>query len=63
MMRQVEWTARAWIFSLPLGAFPGVVERVRGMPLRAAALVAGLDERLLNWRPPDGSWSVKEHLG
>src|SRR5689334_13475536 len=63
MIRQTEWTARTWAFDLPIGAFPAVLERVRGTPARAEALIAGVDEHALARQPADGSWSAKEHLG
>lgn len=63
MIPQLEWTARIWSFDLPVGAFPLLLERVRGTPVRAAALVAAFEERALALRPPDGSWSAKEHIG
>lgn len=62
MIPQLEWTARVWAFDLPIGAFPALLERVRGTPLRAAALVDGCDEKALGLRPSDGTWSVKEHV-
>ena len=63
MIRELEWTARTWTFDLPVRAFPALLERVRGTPVRAAALVADVDEQLLARRPAAGGWSIKEHLG
>lgn len=53
---------RRWSFTLPVGAFPAVLERLAGLPPRAAALVAGVSEATLAQRPM-GTWSAKEHLG
>jgi DinB superfamily len=56
------WTARTFTFDLPCSAFPAVLERLRGTPARAADLVAGVGEPLLERRVGD-AWSVKENLG
>jgi DinB family protein len=56
------WLERRWAFDLPVAAFAAVVERLDGMPVRAAALVDGISDTLLSSRPSSG-WSVKEHLG
>ena len=62
MASLVPWLERRWSFDLPVGAFPAVLERLIGTPLRAAALVAGVPEVMLQTRRSHG-WSVKEHLG
>lgn len=51
---------RTWRFELSVEAFPNILERVRGTPPRAAALVVGYSEDSLGVRT-DG-WSAKEHL-
>lgn len=56
------WTARTFAFDLPCSAFPAVLERLRGTPPRAADLVAGAGEPVLDQRIGD-AWSVKENLG
>src|SRR5262245_57202652 len=62
MLPLIPWVERRWSFDLPPGAFPVVLERLVGTPVRAIALVAGLSETMLGTRP-SGAWSVKEHLG
>jgi len=62
MVQLIPWIERQWAFNLPVGAFPSVLERLRGTPARAADLVAGAADANLSHRP-DGKWSVKEHLG
>lgn len=62
MIPLTRWVERRWSFHLPPGAFPAVIERLAGLPPRAAALVAGMSEPTLAHRPTD-KWSVKEHLG
>ena len=61
-MAPMPWFERRFNFDLPVGAFPAVLERLRGTPARAAALVAGVPEALLSVRR-DGNWSAKEHIG
>jgi hypothetical protein len=61
-IKLVAWTARTFTFDLPLGAFPAVLERLRGTPARATELISGAAENLLSMRL-NGKWSVKEHLG
>src|SRR5690606_17126245 len=62
MIKPMPWIGRSFVFGLDPAAFPMVLERLRGTPARAAALVDGLPETLLasGW---EGSWSVKEHIG
>jgi hypothetical protein len=62
MLPLVPWVKRRWSFDLPPGAFPAVLERLYGTPVRAAALVTGRPDAILGTRP-SGGWSVKEHLG
>jgi hypothetical protein len=47
---------------MPLGAFPALLERLRGTPLRAAEMVAGVADERLRYRP-GGAWSAKRHMG
>lgn len=62
MIGLMDWTSRHWTFDLAPGAYPAVVERLRGTPARAEALVVGADDAQLRTRV-DGRWSVNEHLG
>ena len=62
MIDPTRWFERRWNFSLPIGAFPAVLERLRGTPVRVAALVGGIPEGVLGARNGD-TWSAKEHLG
>jgi DinB superfamily len=61
MITPIRWFDRAFTFNLPLGAFPAVIERLRGTPARAAALVAGVPAHVLTHRT-NGKWSVQEHI-
>jgi hypothetical protein len=62
MIAQTPWLDRDFTFNQAIGAFPPLIERLRGTPGRAKEFVAGLSEGLLA-APVGGKWSVKEHLG
>src|SRR5262245_4213682 len=62
MIQPIRWLQREFTFDLPIGVFPAVIERLRGTPARAAALVSGVSEEILGTRV-NQKWSVKEHLG
>ena len=59
--RPHPWFDRTWVFTLPIGAFPAVLERLRGTPVRAEELITGVPDAMLRIRP-NQTWSVKEHL-
>jgi len=40
-----------------------IVKKVRSLPDRVAALLAGLSEPELRWRPGESEWSIKEVCG
>ena len=61
-MNRTKWVEREFDFSLPLGVFPCVLERLRGTPARLEELVRGLPHEILTERR-DGKWSVQEHVG
>src|SRR5215472_15558852 len=62
MIQPIPWTHREFTFDQPIGVFPAVLERLRGTPPRASALVTGVSEEILGTRVNE-KWSVKEHLG
>lgn len=62
MIKPMPWIGRSFTFGLDVGAFPMVLERLRGTPARAAALVDGLPEARLAARW-EGVWSAKEQIG
>jgi hypothetical protein len=61
-MRRTKWVERVFDFSLPVGVFPCVAERLRGTPARLEELTRGLHARVLTARR-DGKWSIQEHAG
>ncbi len=40
-----------------------LVQKVRTLPDRIDAVVAGLSDQKLGWRPAEGEWSIKEVCG
>lgn len=61
-MHQTEWITRSFNFDFPAGLFPGIVERLRGTPVRVAELIRDVPRLRLSRR--DGEhWSINEHIG
>src|SRR5262252_8892949 len=58
----LKWTDRTWTFSLPVGVFLPLLERLRGAPVRAMDLLSAAPEALAAVCP-NGSWSAKQHIG
>jgi hypothetical protein len=61
-MKRTKWVEREFVFNLPAGVFPSVLERLRGTPARLEELTRGLRPELLTGRR-DGKWSAQEHVG
>lgn len=57
-----DWLEKKFRFDYPSGAFPAVVERLRGTPARLEELVRALPSSVLTVRIGDG-WSIQEHVG
>jgi hypothetical protein len=62
LISQTAWLDRKFVFDLPIGTFPTLLERLRGTPARAKELITGVPDEMLATRVND-KWSVKEHLG
>lgn len=62
MIAQMKWLDRRFEGDLPLGAFPGIVERLRGTPPRLEEIVGRLSAVILT-RRVDNAWSIQEHAG
>lgn|SRR5215813_3383755 len=62
MIQHLEWFKRKFIFDLPLGMYPNVVERVRGTPARLDELSRSLSREVLTRRLGD-KWSIQEQAG
>ena len=61
-MRRTKWFERGFDFSLPVGVFPSVVERLRGTPARLEELVRAIPAQTLTARRGE-AWSIQEHVG
>jgi uncharacterized damage-inducible protein DinB len=59
---KTPWIERRFIFDLPAGMFPNVLERLRGTPARIRDRVQGLDPEPLRERGGK-SWSIQENIG
>ena len=62
MVESPAWFSRRFTFDLEAGAYPALLERLRGTPLRLEERLAGLDRATLTTRV-DGRWSIQEHAG
>lgn len=62
MIAREPWFSRRFTFDLPIGAVPGVLERLRGTPARVEARLAGVPAARLT-RRWDGHWSIQENVG
>jgi uncharacterized damage-inducible protein DinB len=64
MTGRINWVHRIFNFDdIPVDLYPEMVERLRGLPDRAAGLVRGLPETVSTRQEVDGHWSIREHLG
>ena len=62
MLKRMRWVEREFEFTLPVGVFPCVVERLRGTPARLEEMLGGLSREALTAKP-EGRWSVQEQAG
>ncbi len=62
MVKRMRWVEREFVFNLPVGVFPCVVERLRGTPARLEELTRGLTRAGLTAKP-GGLWSIQEQAG
>jgi uncharacterized damage-inducible protein DinB len=61
MKGRVPWFERTFSFDFRWELYPEQIERLRGTPARAAALVAGVPQRVLTQRV-EGRWSIQENI-
>jgi exonuclease I len=61
-MQRTKWFERAFDFSLPVGVFPSVIERLRGTPARLEELVRALPAQTLTARRGE-AWTIQEQVG
>ena len=62
MITQTPWIERKFEFNFPVGLFPVIVERLRGIILQLEAMLKNIPEDKLS-KKQDGKWSVKEVVG
>ena len=62
MPNRVPWTQRVFDFGFPADLYPELMERLRGTPDRAEAMVRGLPPEVPTRRDGD-TWSIQENLG
>jgi uncharacterized damage-inducible protein DinB len=62
MVTRQPWFERRFTFDLPVTAAPGLIERLRGTPVRLRERVAGLAIPKLIARQGPG-WSIQENVG
>lgn len=63
MVPRIKWADRQFKFGFPAEAAPELIERMRGTPARARERTERLDTRMLTAAPPNGGWSIQEHVG
>ncbi len=61
MIDMIRWTDRTFDHRWPVRLLPVIVERLRGTPIRAAALLGEADDA--RRREQRGGWSAQEHIG
>ena len=61
-MERTKWTDRKFAFNIPAGWMQNILERLRSTELRLRALVDGLPDDKISFKP-NGKWSIKEHIG
>jgi uncharacterized damage-inducible protein DinB len=62
MMSSIPWFDRRFEGPLEIGAFPTIVERLRGTPVRLEEKLGNLERAVLTTRVGD-TWSIQENLG
>ncbi|HEV8487586.1 MAG TPA: DinB family protein [Acidobacteriota bacterium] len=62
MNEREKWFERSFDFTLPLGRFPSLLERLRGTPARIEERTRSLSQDILTRRDNE-HWSVQENVG
>ncbi|HEU4594870.1 MAG TPA: DinB family protein [Pyrinomonadaceae bacterium] len=61
-MKRTKWVERKFEFTLPVGVFPSVLERLRGTPARVEELLRAIPARALTERVGE-AWTIQEQVG
>lgn len=62
MRPRIKWTDRQFDFNFPVGIYPELIERLRGVPARLDEHVKALPHEVLTNRY-DNRWSIQENAG
>lgn len=62
MRTRIKWTERRFNFDFPVGIYPELIERLRGVPARLEEHVEHLAHEVLTSRHED-RWSIQENAG
>ncbi len=62
MVTRTKWVERKFSFDYPIGLFPCIIERLRGVPARLADITSGLPPKFII-KSAHGTWSIQEHIG
>ncbi len=62
MVPRQPWFERQFTFDLPVSAAPGLIERLRGTPVRIESRLSGVASTQLTLRRGD-RWSIQENVG
>lgn len=58
----MKWFDRKFAFENLEGTFPGILERLKGTPIRLSSMIQTIPEVFLA-QSLDGSWTIKEQVG
>lgn len=62
MINKINWLERNFEFHDPVGVFPCVLARLRGIPARLEDIIRNLPPSILDKRH-NGTWSIQENVG
>ena len=62
MAAKLPWIQRRWRFDFPVGLYPDILERLRGVLARMEENVAGISKEVLT-RREGTTWSIQENIG
>ena len=62
MVKRIKWVDRKFQFTMPVGVYPCILERLRGTPVRMESFVAAMPPERLTVQINE-AWSIQEHIG
>lgn len=63
LIHRQPWFERRFNFDLPVSAAPGIIERLRGTPVRVEHRLSAIPRDILIRRPSPDHWSIQENAG